>query len=436
MRDFNFRKHGDKLLFALALVVLALVVFRSFDKKITQAAAPRIVFTQWWQNDLGEDTLKALIEEFESLHSGIKIVLNEKSYDDLRLELFNYLSNPAGSDKTAVSPGDVLALDPLWVPELLKKGIVESENVPLLSFVNVLYYNVSILKEAGFSRPPKTRSEFLACARAIAGREADPLGSAQGRAPDSAPVLALGGNSFRGIYDDVYPWMWAAGAQLIKDGKPAVVSRPVVESLSFLESLHSEGLIEADAFSADSKKKLENFVSGRAAFMIASAGDISLVRERIGDDAFGVTSVPVPNYAGKSFFASTVWTIGIHSGSASKEQARLFADFIAGKASFLSDKARAIPVTPVASPPVSGTPTGAEEPSVPHGRGFPLDPFYSKVWDIAIAGEAAQDFSGLAGEQELEEIFREELSALFAGKSSAAGTAAAIQERWQAVLER
>jgi ABC-type glycerol-3-phosphate transport system substrate-binding protein len=62
------------------------------------------------------------------------------------------------------------------------------------------------------------------------------------------------------------------------------------------------------------------------------------------------------------------------------------------------------------------------------------DAFYSKVWDIAIAGETAQDFSALSW-PELEESFKEELSALFAGKASAAETAAAIQKRWEAILE-
>jgi len=416
MKDFDFRKHGDKLLFALALAVLVLVVFRSFDRRITQVAAPRIVFTQWWQNELRLDVLRELIEEFESLHGGIKIVLKEKSYEELRFELFN----PAGFDKTNAPPGDVFALENLWVPELLKREVIESASLPLLSFINVLYYNVNILKETGFSRPPKTRAEFLACARAVAGKEENhgdlvsgSSPSAPGLFPVSALSIALGGNSFRGIYDDVYPWIWAAGAQLIKDGKPNVNSRPVVESFSFLAALNSEDLIAADAFFTDSQKKLDDFISGRTAFMIAGTKDIRLVRERMGDEAFGITTVPSPdNFAGDSFFASAGWAAGIYSGSSHKEEARLFVAFLSGKASLLSDKAGATPAVP---PPVS-------------------DPFNSKVWDIAINGEEAQDFSGLAGEHELEEIFREELIALFAGKNSAADAAAAIQEKWQAVL--
>ena len=423
MKDFNFQKHGDKLLFALALAVLAALLFRSLGKAANHAAAPGIVFTQSWQNDpekqgVGSGSLQDLVKEFESLHGNIKVVLNERSYEDLRLELFN----TAYADKKGVLPGDILMLDQLWVPELFDRGIIEEQREPLLSFINVFYYNIDILKKAGFTRPPKSRSEFLACARAL-----------------NVFALTLGLNSSRGIYDDVFPWIWSAGVQLTRDGKPSVTARPLIESLGFLASLNSEGLIVPGAFSADNEKKLEDFISGRAAFMIAPTRDIALVRERLGDEAFGITVVPVPdNYTGKPFFAAETWTTGVHSGSAQKEEAGLFAAFLAGKASLLSDKARAFPGTDVSPPaPVpSNLRFGAESGnSSVTGRSSPQDVFYSKVRDIAISGEIAQDFTGLLW-AELEGIFKEELSSLFEGKSSPSETAAAIQKKWEIALEK
>ena len=402
-----FQKHGDKLLFVLALAILAAALFNLVGKKaITQAAAPSIVFTQWWQDNLEKDTLQTLIKEFESIHGDIKIVIKDRSYEDLRQDLFN-------PSETSF-PGDILALDPLWVPELLAGKTIETQeaenqrtfdpaqsgsDAPLLSFIDVLYYNVEILKEAGFTKPPKTRGEFIDCLKTLTNTEKGRWG------------LAMDRNSSRGIYDDVFPWIWSAGAQLIKDGKPVVTSRPVVESLSFLASLNSEGFIIPGTLH---EGKLEDFISGRAAFMIAPEEETALVWERMGDQAFGVSSVPTPdNYAGKTFFASAGWTLGINSASAHKEEARLFADFLAGHASLLSEKAGAIP-----------------------GNGNPspsTDPFYSKTWDITIAAEPARDFTGLPW-TELEEIFKEELDALFEERSTPAGTAAAIQERWDTVL--
>jgi len=394
-----FKKHGGKLLLFIALAFFIAALFLLVNKpanKKESAEPSSIVFTQWWEKEADKKILLDIISEFESLHGDFKVILNACSYEDLRLALFQ--GTPLGDSAT---PGDVIALDPLWVSELSKKEIVENVNDNQISFINILYYNIDVLREAGFSRPPKTRSEFLAYARRFSGSKGNPAG------------LALGMNSSRGIYDDIFPWFWSAGVQLIKDGKPQANSRQVVDCLSFLASLYSDGLLTPQSFTAGSAEKLDAFISRKAVFAIAPASEIGFVREQLGDEAFGVTSIPVPdNYAGKSFFAASAWTAGVYSASAQKEKATLFADFLAEKTAFLSNKLKAIP-----------------------GNGVPpaYDVFYSKVWDIAIAGEAAQDFSGLNW-LELEESFKEELTALFAGRASAAEAAGAIQKRWEAII--
>jgi multiple sugar transport system substrate-binding protein len=399
MANEFIKKYRNKLFlllllsFFIALLILLRIKTPNESKSLE---TPSIVFTQWWEREADKELLLEIISEFEGLHGNFKIILNTCPYEDLRLALFQ--STPLGDS----NPGDVIALDPLWVSELAKKEIIENVNANPVSFIDILYYNINILKEAGFSRPPKTRGEFLAYARRLAGGKGNPAG------------LALGMNSSRGIYDDVFPWIWSAGVQLIRDGKPQVNSRQVADSLSFLASLYSGGLLTPQSFSAGPAEKLEDFISGKAAFVIAPVSEIGFVREGMGDEAFGVTSIPTPdNYAGKSFFAVSAWTVGVFSASAHKEEAKLFAAFLAEKAAYLSGKMNAIPG--------NGTPPA-------------YDVFYSKVWDIEIAGEMAQDFSGLNW-TELEESFKEELSALFAGKASAVETAVAIQKRWTAVLE-
>ena len=392
-------KHLDKLLFVLALTILATGLIGFGIKKLaTPAITPNIVFTQWWENSLEKNVLDDLVKEFKNSHEGIEIILNRVSYENLHRELLE------GNDSQAL-PGDVIALDTLWVPELMKKGIMEFQwpggyqqglETPLISFINVFYYNVEILKEAGFSRPPKNRSEFLNIAKVVTNKE-------KGRW-----ALSMGGNCSRGIYDDIFPWIWAAGVELVKDGKPALNSRPVVESLSFLVSLEQGGLIVPGGSSADAEKKLEDFISGRAAFMIAPAKEIESVRRRMGDEAFSVSSVPAPdNYSGKTYNASSGWTVGVNSNSAFREEARLFADFIAGKAPLLSEKL------------------------MPGNKA--QDPIYSKVRDIAIAGENAQELTGLPWGK-FEEAFSKELSVLFAGQASPADAAGAIQKKWETII--
>jgi multiple sugar transport system substrate-binding protein len=280
------------------------------------------------------------------------------------------------------------------------------EDVTLFSFINVLYYNVEILKEAGFSRPPKNRSEFIDYARALAGRG--------GSSPGFILGVALSETNTRGIYDDILPWIWAAGVPLIRDGSPVVNSRQVVESLAFLASLNNEGFIAPSVFLADTDWKLDDFISGRIACMVAPTVYIARVRERMGDEAFSVTSVPMPdNYFGRPFFATSGWAIGVHSASQRKEEARLFVDFLAAKAPAFPEKV--------------GAATGDGAPPT-------RDPFYSKVWDIAISGDSAHDFAGLPW-IDLQSIFREEVISLFAGRTTPTETAVAINEKIQARTE-
>jgi ABC-type glycerol-3-phosphate transport system substrate-binding protein len=378
MKKTAFPKNGDTWLFILAIAVLvSFLLYQGWKRYIIQPAVPAMVLTHCLKDDPEKGILFALTGEFDDLHGDINITVTGKPYDDFRNELFS----PGGFS------GDLLIMDHLWVPELLEKGVIESAEDPFFSFINVLFYNVDILKEAGFSRPPKNRTEFLNYARAV-GRNHMVRG------------LAINLNGSRGIYDDIYPWIWASGAQLITDGNVTVNSRQVVESLSFLSSLNSEGLILAGG------DKPENFISGKAAFMIAPAGNIGYARERMGSEAFGVTSVPQPdNYQGRPIFAASSWTAGVLSSSKRKEEARLFMDLIKGKNAFPSESAG------------------------------PLnDPFFSKVRDIRISGEDARDFDGLIGEYELEEIFREELAVLFSGQFSPVDAAAAIQKKWEELL--
>ena len=400
MRNFNFRNYGDNLLFALALAVLITAVFHFAGRRDNTPAVINIVFTQWWQEDIQGDFLQNLIAEFESLHEGIKVILNEKPYEELRQALFIPAAYDDENDgETPLFPGDVLALDPLWVPELFNRNAIESAESSFLSFINVLYFNIDILREAGFTRPPRTRSEFLTFARAIAAR-------------GGGPVLGIDASGSRGIYDTVYPWIWAAGARLINNGIPLATTPPIVQSLSFLASLNDEGLIAPHALSSDSQNRLEDFISGRTAFMIAPTRYIGRVRERMGDQAFGITTIPaLDNQTTLPFLATVGWTIGVNSASAHKEEASLFSAFLAGRAPLLLNNVRgAIPTAPG------------------------LDPFYSNIWEIALAGETAADFAGIAEEHKLEAVFREELSALFAGIATPAETAAAIQQRWLVVL--
>ena len=386
---FDFQKYGDKLLFALAFAALAGGLLHFWpNKEQEERPESTVVFTQWWQNELDDNLMEDLISKFESLHSGINIVLDSRSYDNIWQYFF-------GSDpETAQIQGDVYALDPLWIPELLRRETIENPTPALISFINVLYYNIDILTEAGFSRPPRNRSEFTAYSHAVAGM--------------GIKGLAMEINAARGIYDDIFPWIRSAGAVLISNRAPTVSTAPIINSISFLAALNSEDLI----LHSGTTGKVQNFIEGRTAFMVAPAMMINLVREQMGDDSFSITSIPVPdNYAGRTLFSSLEWALALGSESAYKAEAQLFINFLLENAPLFQEATGVIPSSKIPA----------------------NDPFFSKVWEIELAGENAYDFFGMPWVA-MDGIFREELDTLFRGESTPAEIAASIQRRWGAIL--
>lgn len=396
MKNSYFSQHGDRLLFALAIAVLLTAAIYSHVRRVMQPEVIEVVFTQWWDEALADGSLASLIDEFESLNEGIRIILNTKPYAEVRASLFA----PVDCEKPRYFSGDVIALDPLWVSELLEINAIDSAEAPFFSFINVLFYNIGILEQAGLVRPPQNRVEFISFAAAAEGTVA--LG------------LSLKPENPGGIFNTVYPWIWAAGAHLVGENRMPQVNSPlVIQTLSFLAQLNEAGLIEENAFTADTSDMVNDFIEGKTAFMIAPSSYLSLVRQRMGIDTFSITAVPPPaNHLVTPRFASPGWTVGIHIDSPNKEAANLFTAFLAGRAPFLAHRAGGtVPTSPIA------------------------DPLYSKVWEIALAGQQATDFAAIAQAHLLEEIFQEELAALFSGERTPATAAAAIQQRWMAVLQ-
>jgi ABC-type glycerol-3-phosphate transport system substrate-binding protein len=169
----------------------------------------------------------------------------------------------------------------------------------------------------------------------------------------------------------VYSWIWASGAE---GGTVAE------EALGFLSRLSGENLLHPGSPEFDESEKLEAFINGHSAFMIAAVQDAEILRRRMGD-SFGFSSIPAPgSQAGKPVFGVFGWSLGISGQSAYKEEAKIFAAFLAEQGAYLSEKLHAVPGN-AASP----------SPAVQK------DPFYSKAWDLYISGDFIRAPAGTEG---------------------------------------
>jgi len=278
--------------------------------------------------------------------------------------------------------------------------------IPLVSFMDLLFYNMKILSEAGFASPPKTRDAFLTYARTVSKADLNASGSA----------ISLNPNDRQSLSRDIFSWIWASGGNFWADEKgPNFNTRPIINDLTFLGILNREGLLAPDIFSTTGNQRIEQFAQGKVAMMIASARAIPYLREKMGDDAFGITTIPDSGTGGKYNIGISAIYSGINSESTHPEEAWRFLEFLAQKCPLLCEELKAIP--------------GVVSDIIP-GDYVLDDFFYSKAWDIFESARITEGFTGKPHAMEYKATVLEELETFFTTDRSAQETVNAIQRRW------
>jgi multiple sugar transport system substrate-binding protein len=425
-RTFNANEVNkfDRILLILGLVLLAAgLLFALMARKTSFQRNTTVVFTQWWQDEMEDGALAALADEFESLNPGIRIQLDNRPYAEILGALRSNGEQPLKSD--------IVSLDPFWFEDLVRQDILEpldgyaapdgespeSPEAPdqgyekwgrhLISFTSPLYYNIALLQAAGFDRPPKTRADLLVYARAVTD-------AAAGR---YALALALGPENPQGVYRDIFSWLWASGPAAVREARPDFSARAIIGTLAFLKQMQQEGLIVPGTFSKTEAEKWEDFIQGRAAMMIASVSDIHILRGRMGADGaspFRITLVPGESSLGTPTLGLSSWRLGIPRAAAHKDEAWAFLSFLLERGAQVAEKAHA----------------------VPGSRGSAMDfiaadPLYAKAYDMYVAAETVQEFSGMPRVDEFEALVREQVYLLFEEDQSPEETAGNIQRYWE-----
>jgi multiple sugar transport system substrate-binding protein len=412
----NTRKFDLLLLILGLMVLMAGLIFALVTKKISLQKSTTLVFTQWWQNEMEAGTLSALVQEFETLNPGITVQLDNRPYAEILGALRAEDASPLKSD--------ILGLDPLWFEDLIRQDSLEALDAydpaaaavapeqgkwgrPLISFTSPLFYNIELLQAAGFDRPPKNRTEMLAYARALTDAPA-------GRC---ALAMALGPENPRGVYRDLFSWLWASGPAAGREAAPDFSATAISGALAFLKQLRQEDCLLPGTFARTEAEKRDDFIKGRAAMMIASVADIRLLRERMGDAAFGITLVPgAASYGGKPGMGLTSWYLGIPRLAEHKDEAWAFLSFLLEQGAFIAEKAHAVPGSRSS---VTDFITG--------------DPLAAKAYDMYTAAEAVQEFTGVPRVDEFEAAVREQVYALFEKDQSPEETAKHIQQEYYAL---
>ncbi|MFP3089506.1 extracellular solute-binding protein [Treponema sp. TIM-1] len=420
-------KKVDWFLFCLALGVLGAVFFWALTILPNRPKAlgkTTLVFTQWWRDELEEDTLEAMVREYEARNPGITVRLDHRPYEVMAAELLN------PEDDTPLP--DILGLDSHWLYDRVAmleplesyrrgepapgrtqflseetQGEYEKWAVPLISFMAPLFYNSALLEAAGFDRPPKTWGDFLAYAKALT----DPRTGSYGMA------LALSPEDPRGLYQDVFSWIWAAGVEFTPETALDFTDPAVIAALDFLNQLYQEGVLSPSPFTKTGEEKRREFMEGRVAMMVGSIPEINRIMEGKAALRFGISTIPAADkYLDRPVFGLTGWYAGISRESRHKDEAWAFLSFLSERRSFLAAGAHAVP---------------GNEDEIAESAGENL--LYAKAYDMYTASASADRYVGIPQVKELETILREEIKALFEGKSTPSGAAQTIQQRRDAL---
>lgn len=387
--------------------------------------AVTLEFAQWWEPELPANSLRSLMDQFESENAGIKVKLISGPYASTKEQVV------AGAAAGTMS--DVVGLDGAWVNDFVKQGSLanltdlmktakfdESQlaaqvqldgstwMIPVANFVYPMFVNEDLMKKAGVSATPTNRTEFATATKALAKLGNNTAGW----------VLPLDSATPNGIQNDVMSWVWASGGSMLKDGKPNLVGNADVKgALEFIKGMYDSGSIAKGSFTMKEQDKVNEFTNGRVGMMIDSLAHVNLIREQNKNLKFSVAAIPsADGYTGKGALPYASWGIGVAANSKHQAEAFKLVSFLLGKDvnAKICSAAHAFPGNNQAVPDFVNN-----------------DEIFKQAFDIYQKSNAINEFTGLPVAEQLMRDFDEQFQKYLAGKQSVDDALTNAQKAWE-----
>jgi multiple sugar transport system substrate-binding protein len=382
----------------LLVIIITPLVFNGISRLKAKSRRQDIYISARCEDFFGGKTMETLTRDFKNRHPDFWITLlsvgGEKNREPDILFFDEVEFNALAAD------GTLLPFDSFFDNE--DGGQIPA--VPLVSFMDLLFYNIELLQAAGFDRPPKTRDEYLEYMRAIS--------PSVGGVPNGAGLQKLS------MSRDVFSWIWAGGGDFWTDpnSAPVINTARFINDFNFFEKLYR---VEANM---TGEQAVEGFAQGKIAMIIASSRNIPVFREKMGDDAFGITTIPGAGTVGKYNVCLTGIFAGINKNCPSPGAAMVFLEFLAEQSPLLCAQLKAVP--------------GHVRELIGENKNYlKEDPLYAKAWDIYESSAVVRGFWGFHGAREYEDAVREELGVFLKNGGGSREAANAIQRRWDGIYK-
>lgn len=255
-------------------ISIILLLFLSCRSETSGTSGGKVNVLYMAQSAYQPEDVEAWAKLFEDI-SGIKVNVDFVKYDEQHEKV---VTSAIASSATY----DVFSLDLIWTAEFAEKGFciplddfiadfkkdipdaimdafVYKEKtwaLPFLANFQLFFYNVDIIKKAGFSgEPPKTLEEMVEMMKAMKSK-----GILEYPWTDSW-------NQKEGLVCE-YVWLTGAfgGDTFDKNGKPIFNEGPGLEALEFMVMLLNEGLASPKCLTNDEPAARDDFIAGMAAF--------------------------------------------------------------------------------------------------------------------------------------------------------------------------
>lgn len=408
---------------AVASVLVMLLVAACGGTSGSAGGTVTLQFAQWWAPEMPKGALQNIVNGFEKQNPNIQIKLISQPFSTLQQQTTTNaasgtLSDIVGLDGTWVNPLHKLnALASL--SDLMKSAHYSGSNlasqvqvdgstymIPVVNFTYPLFTNDAILAKAGISRPPKTRTEFLADAQKISK-----LKGVKGW------IIPLGTTNPNGAQNDVMSWLWASGGSMLKNGKPHLANNPgMTSTVNFIKSLYDANALAQGAFTLQETDKLNQFTNGQVGMMIDSLAHITTIEQSNPKLKFHISPVPVADgFSGKSGLNYASWGIGVSAKSKHPAEAWKFIQYLLSTKvnSKMATLANGFPGNKQSKPDLSKA-----------------SPLTKKAFQIYEAGYPKNEFIGLPNSDELMRDFDQEMQKMLSGKESVTTMLQNTQNEW------
>lgn len=329
----------------IVLLLIAVVLFfLSRDRLSPSGSSSKNIEISYWGLWEADEVMHPMIEKYEALNPGIKILYSQQAYTDYEQRVYARLEQA----KTTGEPApDVIRIYNTWLPKYQKylqplpssvmdKTTYSNEFYPtaLDDFTGtddkiyaiplhidglLIIYNKSLLKEAGYLEPAKDWDSFMEMAQVLTTRDST------GKIVKSGLAIGTSKNILHSV--DIFSYFLLQNRVQVMNKTRDQVNLNNSRAISALETYTSFVQDEDATWGIYLPNDLTKFQNGELAMMFGNIARAMEIMEEAPNIDFGLAQLPrLPN--NEETYYSSYWADTVTTSSQHPEEAWRFIEWL------------------------------------------------------------------------------------------------------------